>query len=315
VEEVMTYPEARSGSESGDKETVPTKDAEKPMFSASQLSETPPRTPEDVRRDVRNGRFAEMTLDQAGAARPVIFLDMDDVLCLDSEFHSGEMLLVIQQKRPDWPELWERLVDVDAAANLLRLHEEFNPEYVISSSWALHLDREQMCEVLERTQLQFVVYNLHENWQTQRARSSIRRPAPPICPCCGNPIVPKAVPLPLPSKAELQEITRAAREAERLAKAESRAASKLAREIEEARQKEEKAAAKLAKAEAKAIKDAEEKAAREAAAVIRKAEEYACKDIDELTALGRARGYPAPRHWAEVWFATRKTYKPSRRGL
>lgn len=143
----------------------------------------------------------------------------------------------------------------------------------------------------------------------------IRRPAPPICPCCGNPIVPKAVPLPLPSKAELQEITRAAREAERLAKAESRAASKLAREIEEARQKEEKAAAKLAKAEAKAIKDAEEKAAREAAAVIRKAEEYACKDIDELTALGRARGYPAPRHWAEVWFATRKTYKPSRRGL
>lgn len=159
-----------------DKETIPEADRDKEVFSASQLNETPPRTPEDVRRDVRAGRFAEMTPSQAGDdSRPVIFLDMDDVLCIDSEFHSGEMLLVIQQKRPDWPELWEKVVDAEAAANLLRLHEEFNPEYVISSSWALHLDREQLCDVLERTQLQFVVYNLHEHWQTQRARSSTRR--------------------------------------------------------------------------------------------------------------------------------------------
>lgn|GEM_PF-993273 len=171
----MTYPEFSSSSESGDKETVPAEDAEKPTLSTSQLNETPPRTQEDVRRDVRNGRFAEMTLDQAGPARPIIFLDMDDVLCLDSEFHSGEMLLVVQHKRPDWPELWEKLVDVDAAANLLRLHEEFAPAYVITSSWALHLDREQMSEVLARTQLQFVVYNLHDEWQTPRARSSTRR--------------------------------------------------------------------------------------------------------------------------------------------
>lgn len=150
-----------------DKETIPEADRDKEVFSASQLNETPPRTPEDVRRDVRAGRFAEMTPSQAGDdSRPVIFLDMDDVLCIDSEFHSGEMLLVIQQKRPDWPELWEKVVDAEAAANLLRLHEEFNPEYVISSSWALHLDREQLCDVLERTQLQFVVYNLHEHWQT-----------------------------------------------------------------------------------------------------------------------------------------------------
>lgn len=158
-----------------DKESVPAEDASKPIFSASQLGETPPRTPEDVRRDVRAGRFAEMRLDQAGPARSVIFLDMDDVLCLHEEFHSGEMLRVVQNLRPDWPELWKKLVDVDAAANLLRLHEEFNPEYVVSSSWALHLDRDQMCNVLERTQLQFVVYNLHEHWQTSRARSSSRR--------------------------------------------------------------------------------------------------------------------------------------------
>lgn len=158
-----------------DKESVSAEDVNKPIFSASQLGETLTRTPEDVRRDVRDGRFAEMTPEQAAPARSVIFLDMDDVLCLDHQFHSGEMLRVVQNLRPDWPELWKKLVDGDAAANLLRLHEEFNPKYVVSSSWALHLDRDQMCDVLERTQLQFVVYDLHEHWQTPRARSSSRR--------------------------------------------------------------------------------------------------------------------------------------------
>lgn len=159
-----------------DKKTVHESDRNKEVFSASQLKEMPRRTADDVRRDVREGRFAEMTPGQAGyPARPIIFLDMDDVLCLDEEFHSGEMLRVVQNQRPDWPELWQKLVDVDAAANLLWLHEEFNPEYVVSSSWAMHLDREQFCDVLERTQLQFVAYNLHQEWQTPRARSSTRR--------------------------------------------------------------------------------------------------------------------------------------------
>lgn len=159
-----------------DKETGPVSARAKKVFSLSNLRETPRRTADDIRRDVREGRFAEMTPGQAGyGARPIIFLDMDDVLCLDEQFHSGEMLRVVQGQKPDWPELWEKLVDIDAAANLRRLHEEFNPQYVVSSSWAQHLDREQMCDVLERTQLQFVAYNLHQEWQTPRARSSTRR--------------------------------------------------------------------------------------------------------------------------------------------
>jgi hypothetical protein len=48
------------------KEFVPASDAVKPIFSASQLWVTPPRTAEDIRRDLRDGRFAEMTLGQAG---------------------------------------------------------------------------------------------------------------------------------------------------------------------------------------------------------------------------------------------------------
>lgn len=107
--------------------------------------------------------------------RPLVFLDMDDVLCLDNVHHSGQMLKIFEQKIPDYPEMWERLVDAGAAENLRQLHAEFNPLYIISSSWATYLDRERMCEALTRTQLQFVAENLHPEWRTPRALSSSRR--------------------------------------------------------------------------------------------------------------------------------------------
>jgi hypothetical protein len=106
---------------------------------------------------------------------PLVFLDMDDVLCLDDVHHSGQMLKIFERKIPDYPEMWERLVDAGAAENLRQLHAEFNPVYVISSSWATYLDRQQMCEALTRTQLRFVVDNLHKEWRTPRALSSSRR--------------------------------------------------------------------------------------------------------------------------------------------
>jgi hypothetical protein len=108
-------------------------------------------------------------------ARPLVFLDMDDVLCLDDVHHSGKMLQIFRQAIPDYPELWKFLVDAGAAENLRQLHAEFDPIYIISSSWATYLDRVHMCEALTRTQLQFVVENLHVEWRTPRALSSSRR--------------------------------------------------------------------------------------------------------------------------------------------
>jgi hypothetical protein len=107
--------------------------------------------------------------------RPVVFLDMDDVLCISKEHNSVQMLMCFREKKMDWPELWAGLVDAAAAANLRTLHDEFAPLYVVSSSWATYLNREQMCDILARTQLQFVIENLYEAWVTPRARSSSRR--------------------------------------------------------------------------------------------------------------------------------------------
>jgi hypothetical protein len=49
-----------------DKEAIPASDGDKPVFSASQLRITPPRTAEDIRHDIREGRVSQMTPDQAG---------------------------------------------------------------------------------------------------------------------------------------------------------------------------------------------------------------------------------------------------------
>lgn len=113
--------------------------------------------------------------DTRNGARPLVFLDMDDVLCLDAVHHSGQMLKIFEQMIPDYQEMWEHLVDAGAAENLRQLHAEFKPVYVISSSWATYLDQQQMCEALTRTQLQFVVENMHAEWRTPRALSSSRR--------------------------------------------------------------------------------------------------------------------------------------------
>ena len=61
---------------------------------------------------------------------PIVFLDMDDVLCLDSVQHSGLMLKIFEQTIPDYPEMWARLVDPGAAENLRQLHSEFTPQYL-----------------------------------------------------------------------------------------------------------------------------------------------------------------------------------------
>lgn len=52
--------------ESKTQSAIKTSEDEKPIVSASELRITPPRTPEQIRRLIAEGRFAEMTPGQAG---------------------------------------------------------------------------------------------------------------------------------------------------------------------------------------------------------------------------------------------------------
>lgn len=58
--------ERQKSSPEEDKEVIPAEWADKPVFSAEQLLITPKRTAEDIRRDIAEGRVAEMTPGQAG---------------------------------------------------------------------------------------------------------------------------------------------------------------------------------------------------------------------------------------------------------
>ena len=107
--------------------------------------------------------------------KPIIFLDFDDVLAVHQVHNGYRVLDAFSDAGADVaPELWENVFDAGARNNLLLLHDEFSPNYVISSSWASHLNRDQICDVLNRTGLRFVAESLSEYWCTPRDSASGR---------------------------------------------------------------------------------------------------------------------------------------------
>lgn len=116
-----------------------------------------------------------MIEENRNVTRPLIFLDMDGVFCFDKEHNSSTLLKNYSLEFSKNPSYWQKLVDPNAATNLKKLHEEFSPTYVMSSTWATYLDRTQIVEILCRTNLAYVANSLHLEWRTPRALSSTRR--------------------------------------------------------------------------------------------------------------------------------------------
>lgn len=107
--------------------------------------------------------------------RPLVFLDFDDVLAVNRIHNSTQVLFAFKNNAlEDVPELWQWVFHYSARTNLQTLHEEFHPEYVISSSWTGFLSRDQIVEVLRRTGLEFVADNLHREWRTPKESGSYR---------------------------------------------------------------------------------------------------------------------------------------------
>lgn len=107
--------------------------------------------------------------------RAVVILDFDDVLAVHREYTSSQVLAAFKSSTLDaTPAMWDHIFHYSARTNLRTLHDEFTPKYVISSSWTLHFDRAQICEVLRRTGLEFVAENLHQDWCTPREEGSYR---------------------------------------------------------------------------------------------------------------------------------------------
>lgn len=98
----------------------------------------------------------------------IIFLDFDDVLAIHRRYNSFQVKLAFENfATDDYPELWVNLFEARATKNLLALHDEFSPLYVITSSWTGFLSNEQVIEALNRAGAYFVATNLHCDWQVE----------------------------------------------------------------------------------------------------------------------------------------------------
>jgi hypothetical protein len=107
--------------------------------------------------------------------RPVIFLDIDDVLAISREYTSNEVVAAFKASAlDDSPESWAGLISSEARANLATLHKEFWPQYVISSLWSTYLTREQIQVIFRRTGLDFVANNMHKRWTTRKGMGPSR---------------------------------------------------------------------------------------------------------------------------------------------
>ncbi|MFO1262493.1 MAG: HAD domain-containing protein [Rhodoferax sp.] len=110
----------------------------------------------------------------------VLFLDLDDVLCLNNPFGGYDVLELLLEVRSghkteaDLQAIWNQLFDDGAKANLANIHDEFAPVYVMSTSWSRFCDRSLLEAILQSTGLSFVADNLHEDWETEKATGQTR---------------------------------------------------------------------------------------------------------------------------------------------
>lgn len=108
----------------------------------------------------------------ASMTRPVLFLDFDDVLCLNSPYGGFDVIAALSQvqkgtaKVQDFEEIWAQLFSPEARGLLRKIHDEFEPLFVLSTSWRMFMNRDALVAVLMNTGLEFVARNLHEHWQT-----------------------------------------------------------------------------------------------------------------------------------------------------
>ncbi len=95
--------------------------------------------------------------------RPLVLLDFDDVICLNNPYSGHDVLA------SDPPaDLWRRLFHPPAIAVLKAVHNEFQPQWVLTTSWIRFLDRPAAVTVLRRGGLPFVAPNLHEHWDAEQ---------------------------------------------------------------------------------------------------------------------------------------------------
>lgn len=108
-------------------------------------------------------------MSHAAAARPIVFLDFDDVICLNNPYGGYDALV------PNPPlEIWAQLFHAPAVEVLRKIAEQFNPRFVITTSWLMLMNLERCRSILTKGGLAFVASNLHWAWDAEQGRGMNR---------------------------------------------------------------------------------------------------------------------------------------------
>ena len=111
-------------------------------------------------------RTSNVTLD----ALPVLFLDLDDVLCINSPCGGFDAIAAVNGRHVNSAWVYQRLFEPDAVSAMKQVHDEMSAavQYVISSTWRESFSRAQLDVVFRRAGLGFVADRLHngEMWRT-----------------------------------------------------------------------------------------------------------------------------------------------------
>jgi hypothetical protein len=112
--------------------------------------------------------------------QPLVFLEFDHVLVTDCryihQFHFLPLLyrLNIGVDTDIMRPLWPKLVPCKVRTNLRRLHDEFQPRYVISSGMAGVMNKVRMLDMLRRAGLALVADHLHGAWCIEPGEDATR---------------------------------------------------------------------------------------------------------------------------------------------
>lgn len=107
--------------------------------------------------------------------RPIIFLDFDDVLCLNAPYSGRHLQRSGVEPLP--LDFWSKLFNAPAKELLLIIMAERNPQVVLTTSWLRFLERMGFEQLLNKVGLAPVGAALHEHWDAPQLLQETRAAA------------------------------------------------------------------------------------------------------------------------------------------
>lgn len=124
-----------------------------------------------------NGQNNNASFEAAGdeqlsqGIRPLLFLDFDDVICLNTPYGGYDVAMSGKEKPED---LWTKLWHEPAVRVLTQVLEAHNPNVIITSSWLRFLDQQGAKDLFCATGLGRLAESLHPAWEAPQSRGGSR---------------------------------------------------------------------------------------------------------------------------------------------